>query len=174
MSRTRRPSAALALLAVVALISGCGASSPANTGGTDNSAGNAQKAVKFAKCMRTHGVSQFPDPSASGKLTIDAVANGSSLNTNSAEFTHALSACKQLEPAGFMGTKRTPAQQSAALKFAQCMRENGVKDFPDPGLDQPLVDTRRIPSATQPGGMSMIHAAMQKCRDTAAAAGVQR
>jgi hypothetical protein len=33
------------------------------------------------------------------------------------------------------------------------MRENGVKDFPDPANGEPLVDTRRIPSATRNGGI---------------------
>ena len=31
------------------------------------------KAVKFAECMRDNGVSAFPDPDASGRLTIDGV-----------------------------------------------------------------------------------------------------
>jgi hypothetical protein len=73
-----------------------------------------------------------------------------------------------------MGTKRSSQQQSAALEFAQCIRANGVPDFPDPLPNGPLVDTNRIPSAAGPGGMSSLHAAMQKCRDAAAAAGVTR
>lgn len=175
MSRKRRPLAALALIAIVALISGCGSSAPAETGsGNNNTAANAQKGVKFAECMRRNGVSQFPDPGVSGKLTIDAVANGSSLDPSTPAFSRAISACKDLEPAGFMGSKRSVEQQQAALKFAQCIRENGVKDFPDPTPNGPLVDTGRIPSAAEPGGMSMLHAAMQKCGDVAAAAGVTR
>ena len=177
MSRTRPSPAALALIALVALISGCGSSAPAETGtgsGGNNTAANAQKAVKFAECMRSNGVSQFPDPGASGKLTIDAVANGSSLDTSTPAFKQAISACKDVEPAGFMGSKRSSQQQQAALRFAQCIRENGVKDFPDPIPNGPLVDTNRIPSAAEPGGMSILHAAMQKCRDVAAAAGVTR
>jgi hypothetical protein len=128
--------------------------------------------MKFAQCMRDKGVSEFPDPDASGALTIDAVANGTSVDPNSATFQQALSACRDLEPAGFMGQKRSAQQQQAALKFAQCIRDNGVKDFPDPAPDGPLVDTNRIPSASTPGGMTILHAAMQKCRDFAAAAGV--
>ena len=89
-------------------------------------------------------------------------------------FTQAISACKDLEPAGFTGSKRSAQQQVAALKFAQCIRENGVPDFPDPTPTGPLIDTTRIPSAAQPGGMSILHAAMQKCSDVAAAAGVTR
>ena len=110
--------------------------------------------MKFAECMRANGVSAFPDPDASGALTIDAVANGSSLDTNSAAFEQALSACKDLEPPGFTGNKGTPEQRRRALAFAQCIRDNGVRDFPDPSKTSPLVDTNRIPSAATPGGMT--------------------
>jgi hypothetical protein len=48
------------------------------------------------------------------------------------------------------------------------MRDNGVEDFPDPANGQPLVDTRRIPSAAEEGGMTIINAAMQKCGDLVA------
>ena len=169
-----RPLAALALIAMVALISACGSSAPAGSGsGGNNTAANAQKAVKFAECMRSNGVSEFPDPGASGNLTIDGIVNGSSLDPNTPAFKQAISACKDLEPAGFMGSKRSPQQMQAALEFAQCIRANGVPDFPDPA-NGPLVDTNRIPSAAEPGGMSILRAAMQKCRDAAAAAGVQR
>jgi hypothetical protein len=177
MKRRRRPLAALTLIALAAVISACGSTAPAETGtggGGNTTAANAQGAVKFAKCMRSNGVSKFPDPGASGKLTIDAVANGASLDTDTPEFRRAINVCKDLEPAGFMGSKRSSRQQQGALKFAQCIREHGVKDFPDPIPDGPLVDTNRIPSSNSPGGMSILNAAMRKCRDAAAAAGVTR
>ena len=177
MRRKRWPLAVLAVIAMVVLISACGSSAPAGTstgssGG--NTSANAQKAVKFAGCMRSNGVSNFPDPGASGKLTIDGIANGSSLDTSTPAFTQAISACKDLEPAGFMGSTRSPQQQSAALKFAQCIRANGVSDFPDPAAGQPLVDTNRIPSASTSSGMSILNAAMQKCSALGAAAGAHR
>src|ERR671916_583531 len=80
-----------------------------------------EQAMKFAQCMRDSGVSEFPDPDASGELTIDRIVNGSSLDTSTAAFKQALSACKDLEPPGFTGGKRSPEQQEYALKFAQCM-----------------------------------------------------
>jgi len=198
MSRTIRLLAALAMLALI--VAGC-SNAPAETGtgssatrisgpttapnssnalagtGTGSSGGNTnaatrEQAVKFAECMRANGVSEFPDPGPSGDLTIDGIANGSSLDTNSAAFKQAISACKDLEPPGFTGGKRSPEQQKAALKFAQCIRDNGVKDFPDPDPNGPLIDTNRIPSAARNGGMSILHAAMQKCRGLAANAGV--
>jgi len=159
------------LLAVVAVISAGCSSAPAETGSSgDNAAANRQLAVKFAQCMRDNGVREFPDPDASGQLTIDGIANGSSVDPNSAAFKQAISACKDLQPPGFTGGKRSPEQQQAALKFAQCIRDNGVKDFPDPTPDGPLVDTNRIPSAAG-NGIAAINAAMQKCRDLAANAG---
>src|SRR6266540_3804513 len=150
MRRTLRPLAALAMLAVI--LAGC-RNGGAGTGSNSTDArhnSTREKAVKFSECMRASGVSAFPDPDASGELTIDAVANGSSLDTSSAAFEQALSACKDLEPPGFTGHERSAQEQEGALRFAQCVRENGVKDFPDPSPDAPLVDTNRIPSAARP------------------------
>jgi hypothetical protein len=156
MNRKRWAPAALALIAIVVPISACGSS--ATAGGGSGAAASAQKAVKFAECMRSHGVPAFPDPGASGKFTIDGVVNGSSLDPNAPAFKQAISACQDLEPPGFTGTKRTPAQMEAALKFAQCIRANGVPDFSDPTRNGPLVDVSNGQSI--PG----LHAAMAKCR----------
>ena len=162
----------LPALAVVALISaGCGSNAPSDTGtattaGTgDKPATTREKAVRFAECMRENGVREFPDPDASGELTIDGVVNGSSLDTSTPAWKGAIGACKDLEPSGFTGHKRSSEQQSAALEFAQCIRENGVTDFPDPTAGAPLVDTNRIPSSSRPGGMDILNAAMRKCGD---------
>jgi hypothetical protein len=170
MSRTLWPLAALAMIAVI--VAGCGNGSAGTGSGGNSTAATHEKAVKFAECMRANGVSAFPDPNASGELTIDAVANDSSLDTDTAAFKQAMSACKDLEPPGFTGGKVTDQQRKARLKFAQCIRDNGVKDFPDPANDEPLVDTNRIPSAATPAGMTILNAAMHKCRGFAAAAGV--
>lgn len=180
MNRRRRLLATPALIAVVVLISACGSTAPASTAtgsassGGNNTASRHEKAVKFAACMRHNGVSAFPDPPASGELTIDGIANGSALDPNSPAFNQAISACKQLEPPGFMGQKPTPQQMDARLKFAQCMRDNGVKDFPDPTANGPLIDTNRIPSLAgkDPRSDPGLNAARHKCRDFSAAAGV--
>ncbi len=168
MSRKTRPMAAVALIAMAAMISACGTSAPTGTGtgGGNNAASNALTAVKFAKCMRSNGVSAFPDPSASGNFTIDEIVNGSSLNPSAPAFKQAISACKDLEPARFMGSKRSPQEQEAALKFAECIRANGVPDFPDPTPDGPLIDTSRIPSAAGRGAHTIpgLQAAAGKCR----------
>jgi hypothetical protein len=168
MTRARRSLIALAVLAVFAAIgAGCSIApaDTATTSATNDATANHDQAVKFAECMRTNGVSAFPDPDASGSLTIDQVANGSAINPNTPAFAKALDACKDLEPAGFTGQQRSSQQQEEALKFAQCIRDNGVPDFPDPSPDGPLIDTNKIPSAGGKGGLSTLNAAMKTCHD---------
>jgi hypothetical protein len=167
MTRKLRP---LAALAVVALI---GAGCSKDESGAGNKNAEFESGVKFAECMRDNGVSDFPDPDPSGPLTIDGVVNGSSLDPRGPAWEAAMAACKDLQPPGFTGDEEvTASEQEARLEFAQCIRDNGVEDFPDPGPGDPLVDTNRIPSAATEGGMSVLNAAMQTCGDLAAEAGV--
>jgi hypothetical protein len=181
MRRTLRPLAALAMVAVLgagcsnalAGTDGNNTATQTDTRGGNTDAATRQQAVKFAQCIRANGVRDFPDPDASGTLTIDGIANRSSIDTNSSAYKQAIATCKNLQPPGFTGHKRTAQEQENALKFAQCIRDNGVNDFPDPGPDEPLIDTDRIPSAAGRGGRDIpgLTAAMQKCRDLAANAG---
>jgi hypothetical protein len=167
MSRKLWPLAALAMVALIG--TGCGGGG--DSGGGNATAANQEKAVKFAECMRENGVSQFPDPDASGNLTIDGVLNGSGIDPNGPTWQQAIGACKDLQPPGFTGGgERSSGQQEAALRFAQCIRENGVPDFPDPAAGQPLVDTNRIPSSATDRGMSILNAAMHRCGDLGAEA----
>jgi hypothetical protein len=116
-----------------------------------------EKAVKFSECMRTNGVGDFPDPNASGAFPSYGIS------VSKAVWMKAVAACKALQPPGTLSAKLTPAQLSAAIKFAQCIRENGVPDFPDPVSGQPLIDTTQIPSSNKPGGMTILNAAAHKC-----------
>jgi hypothetical protein len=68
-------------------------------------------------------------------------------------------------------TVRTPDQQQASLEFAQCVRENGVPDFPDPLQGEPLVDTNKIPSTGTDAGMAALDDALPKCADFGKCAG---
>lgn len=159
---------ALALVASIGPIgAGCGSSTPSGTGAAGSSGGGSggiakatarDKGVKFAECVREHGVSDFPDPNAKGEFEY-----GVSVSPD--VWKKAVGACKALQPPGTLSSKRSPQQQSVALRFAQCIRANGVKDFPDPVNGEPLVDTYRIPSSATSRGMAILNAAMQKCRD---------
>ena len=151
----------LVVLAVVALISaGCGSSTPSDTGSAGSSAtktASAQdKAVKLSECIRAHGVPHFPDPDAKGEFVFG-------IDVSPAVWKKAVDACKDLQPPGALSGKRSPKQQSDALRFAECVRANGVKDFPDPANGDPLIDTTKIPSSNRPGGMTILNAATHAC-----------
>jgi hypothetical protein len=169
MTRKLRPLVALGLAGLIGLITaGCGSSASSKTG-TASSTGTAStgtgantnltardKAVKFAECIRAHGVSDFPDPDAKNQFEYG-------VSVSPAVWKQATTACKDLQPPGTLSSKRTPKQQSASLRFAQCVRDHGVKDFPDPVNGEPLIDTYKIPSSNKPGGMTILNAATQKC-----------
>jgi hypothetical protein len=55
--------------------------------------------LKFAKCMRAHGISEFPDPDPDGGLRIQA-RNGGGLDPNSPTFQAAQQACQKYMPGG--------------------------------------------------------------------------
>lgn len=149
----------LRAVAIVALLcAGC-SSEPAGKAAAPTVAQD--KGVLFAQCMREHGSAGFPDPGGSDQ----AFAEGVERASKDASFDDALEACKDLRPAGVLGAARKPAEQDAALAFAECIRSNGVKDFPDPVDGEPLVDTRRIPSTGSGGGMSVLNAAMKTCAE---------
>jgi hypothetical protein len=182
MSRTLRPLAALAIVGLIGAgcsndsaengNTGTGTASSASSSGTTSSASSTgttssgakkkltarDKAVKFAECIRAHGVTDFPDPNEKNQFDYG-------VSVTPAVWNKATTACKDLQPPGTLSSRRTPKQQSAALRFAQCVRDNGVKDFPDPVNGEPLINTYKIPSSNKPGGMTILNAAVQKCRN---------
>ncbi len=92
-------------------------------------------ALKFAQCMRAHGLSNFPDPSAGGG-GIQFQASGG-LNPQSPGFKSAQQACRKYAP-GLPGlAKPTASARRRALKFSECVRAHGEPDFPDPTLSPP-------------------------------------
>lgn len=116
-------------------LAACGSSSPSS--GTNAAAtSNGNKALAFAQCMRSHGVSNFPDPTG-GKFNLRVQRTPGSTNVNGVEvngpaFRSAMNACKADLPNGGKPQPPSASQRAAALKFAQCMRSHGVTNFPDP------------------------------------------
>jgi hypothetical protein len=89
-----------------------------------------QGGLKYAKCMRAHGVHNFPDPGSGGGLTIDS---SSGIDPNSPAFRSAQAACaKELPNGGRPTPQQIAAMKKGALRFSACMRAHGIKDFPDP------------------------------------------
>jgi hypothetical protein len=127
-----------AALTAVLVVAGCGGAnnpqSSTNAGGGGPKDG-VQAAYRFSACMRSHGVSNFPDPivhSSGNSQSVGIKVDPS--ETNSPRFKSAQQACQHIMPAP------SPAQQAAQqrahgqhlLAFARCMRAHGVTSFPDP------------------------------------------
>ncbi|MGB8876297.1 MAG: hypothetical protein WCD11_08270 [Solirubrobacteraceae bacterium] len=97
--------------------------------------------MKFARCMRSHGVSGFPDPSASqgpNSFGIDGYNFNlpSNLSLQSPAYVSANKVCGNTIGGGGGGPTQNPAfvakARRAALAHAVCMRQHGVSSFPDP------------------------------------------
>jgi hypothetical protein len=128
--------------AVAHLASGKGASSASSQGASSapESTANPQQAlIAFAKCMRSNGLPNFPDPNGSGGFAFHASAE---MNPSSPVFKAAQAKCRKLMPGGGPpgpGSMTNPSPQTLArfLKIARCMRQHGVSDFPDPRTTAP-------------------------------------
>jgi hypothetical protein len=56
--------------------------------------------LKYSECMRSHGVTNFPDPTDSGGAVGLTIGPTSGINPQSPIFTRAQSACASLQPGG--------------------------------------------------------------------------
>ena len=95
------------------------------------SADRADSALKFSQCMRDQGLTWFPDPKPNGGGMQLAIPKGS----DKQKVDKAMEACKKYAPGGGEKREMSPEDLEEARKVSQCMRDNGVKDFPDPNPD---------------------------------------
>ncbi|HYB31371.1 MAG TPA: hypothetical protein VEF89_32580 [Solirubrobacteraceae bacterium] len=131
----------LSLLAAALGVAACGSSSPSSTatnssGGQSSDAGNS-KGLEFASCMRSHGVSNFPDPTNGQiRLQVQQTPNSTTVNgveVNGPAFQSAMTACKSYLPnGGTPSAAQTAKVKAQALAMSRCMRSHGVPNFPDP------------------------------------------
>jgi hypothetical protein len=125
---------AAAAIAAATMIAACGSNSPSSpsSGGQPTQAQiqqQQQDAVRFADCMRSHGVPSFPDPTTSPREFKNA------FNTQSPAFQSAETACQHVLPGGgppSQNAAHSQAQIAAMLAFARCLRTHGFPNFPDP------------------------------------------
>lgn len=94
-------------------------------GGRDQS----DQALAYAQCMRDNGFTEFPDPASDGRLSLRV--DGQSAG----RFRTAQQACRDLAPQGLVSEGVTQERIQQLVGFAECMRENGVAEFPDPTSD---------------------------------------
>jgi len=156
------------------LLAGCvapaaGGDGVATAGGATPSAGASTAAtdddgdgLKFAQCMRDHGLTWFKDPEPGQRGVRIAVPQGQ----DEAKVDAAMEACKKYLPDGGEPPKLNAEQLEQLRQLAKCMRANGVPDFPDPGPDGRITIERREGSGVDPDeeAFEKAHQACEKFR----------
>jgi hypothetical protein len=146
-SAARTATAIIAAAALALLAAACGGS-PSSTGsGSSSSAGRPASSpdaggsanarlVAFTRCVRSHGVPDFPDPQAGASNA--KFPSAQQLQVSSSQLAAAENACQRLLPVGLddqFPAAEVPFLLRGMLPFARCMRSRGVPNFPDPAVD---------------------------------------
>jgi hypothetical protein len=120
------------VVVLLAGLAGCSASAGSAGATTTTSAQQNAAAIwrELVRCARANGMPNLPDPQ------IDSNGRANFPNGTPEPPASARRACQSIYdrlPASARGdTERPPADMQALLRYARCMREHGVADFPDP------------------------------------------
>lgn len=165
---SRRRLAAGAVLAVLA--AGCGSPAAGPQVATAGGGGPAADArtpsvdpqdamLAFTRCLRENGV-EVADPNEAGGVVVEDGAGQEVGGADAGTARKAMEKCQELAPpaSGHLG-QVDPEAQDRLLRFARCMRDNGV-DLPDPD-DQGKVD---LPPVEDGPSNDAVRKANEACR----------
>ena len=138
----------LAAASCLVVLAGCGSSSNKPGTATSGASVSSDSGLKFSQCMRSHGVTDFPDPSSGGGNVGFRIKIGGPVNPSSPSFQAAQKTCGKLLPGG--GPSSSGHASAAAMArlrtISVCMRAHGISAFPDPTAHGP----------TSPVGYSLV------------------
>jgi hypothetical protein len=94
------------------------------------------KLLAFSRCVRRHGIPSFPDPQPGARNA--KFPSAQQLGVSSTRLSAAENACAHLLPPGI--GDQFPADEvqvllAGMLRFSQCMRHQGISNWPDPATD---------------------------------------
>jgi hypothetical protein len=155
---------AVAAGALALLAAGCGGGSPravnvtssttaatttTQNGTTTVQIGSLSGALAFARCMRAHGIPNWPDPTSGGVFDKSklrqlglSVSRVRAVEERSCKYDFVNGGQPQ-------GQTITRAEQADYLRAAACIRRHGFPDFPDPTFQNGHVRFN-IPSSIDP------------------------
>ena len=122
------------------LAAGCGGGGTAAT--TTTQSGTVASALAFARCMRSNGIPNWPDPTSSGFFDKSKLR---SLGVSVSRVRALEEGTCNIPLPSDQGYTITPADQADYLAAAACMRSHGFAEFPDPRFQNNNVQTN-IPS----------------------------
>src|SRR5215831_20226022 len=133
--RRARAAAVITVMAATALLAAACSGSPSFTGSggspTAGGSANSSSAVAYSRCVRAHGVPNFPDPDSNGQIPKEA-AVPALREVSDSRAKAATNACANLNPAEQGSPTLTAPEQQDYLRAAACMRSHGITNFPDP------------------------------------------
>jgi hypothetical protein len=183
------PVGLVAVAGLSMLTAGCGGGGGSSGGGvasigTTTTAGAAAgtttgsppggELAEYSSCMRSHGVTSFPDKAAFGSSAGIRAAKGrmaeiAASEVSSATFQAAQRACAKYYGPPTQPARVSPQELQKLLAVSRCMRAHGVADFPDPN---PTTGELGVPSAVDRNS-PLVLAALRACSSLGRAAGLR-
>jgi hypothetical protein len=174
LSLARAGVAAAAVAGVVIFAAGCGSSGASNSPGASGASGASgsqpassvyQEKLQYAQCMRSHGITTFPDPNSNGAIVITSKDN---IDQSSPQYAAASSTClKGLPGGGQAAASAVQAELSQGIKHSACMRAHGITNYPDPTLNNGQI-SMSLNSGNGPGDINtktpQFQAAQKACQ----------
>ena len=113
------------------LLAACGSASShgSSSANSDSSGSLDDNLLKFSKCMREHGVTNFPNPEVSeGREGLRVAGGLRGLGVSQPVLEAAEAACQRYREAASpkLTAQERVAQEEVARKWAKCMREHGL------------------------------------------------
>jgi hypothetical protein len=137
LERHRRLVSVLLAVSCLVAIAGCGSSSSHH----DSGVRPGRQGLRFASCMRSHGVPNFPDPSAGGGFDI-----ASTINARSPAYIAARQMCTNLLPGPIAPHTLSDRDRVQLVAATKCMRTHGI-NLADPTFNGPYI-TLDVPDQT--------------------------
>jgi hypothetical protein len=151
VSSVHRLSIGLAAVSCAVVIGGCGSSGKSSSASGSNATG-----LEFSSCMRSHGVSNFPDPSPGGGFQIGPIG----INQQSPAFRSAQQSCEKLLGGGGTPQPFSESEKLSIIATSKCMRAHGVPDYPDPTLSATMPRVvLSLPATVNPQSPAFLKAA---------------
>ena len=167
-----RSLAAVALAAVALLLAGCsdepGGATTSSPTSTASRAEQGAAMLAVSRCMRSHGYPNFPDPVQG--------ASGDWDWPPSTDRMQATGECEQLLRQAKAADRRNDRQKVDAAtlaklrRYAQCMREHGLPDWPDPNGAGAFKLPPRLQSSKAAG--SLLEQPDRQCHQFAPVSGI--
>jgi hypothetical protein len=170
-------SRSFAAIAIAVIIAACGSSAgaPSGTPGAGSTSTSSigaqqhQESLRFARCVRAHGVPHFPDPPDDGSYGVKSFAEQpggktisvAGVSVGAPAFRSAMTRCSGYLPLQAAPTTSQLSKiRALTVRWAKCIRAHGLPHFGDPTI---TADGHRIMHGQFAIGSPAYYAARNAC-----------